>query len=58
MIKIFEDDEPAWRILTHVLEYGVAGIAGGRMSTRNKLNEVREQEGCVFGGKQGGQASR
>lgn len=42
MIKIFEDDEPAWRILTHVLEHGGAGIAGGRMSTRNKLNEVRE----------------
>ena len=47
MIKIFEDDEPAWRILTHVLEHGVAGIAGGRMSTRNKLNEVMHAVGAL-----------
>ena len=43
MIKIFEDDDPTWKILVHVLEHGVAGIAGGRMSTRSKLSEVREQ---------------
>lgn len=43
MIKIFEDDDPAWNILVHVLEHGIAGIAGGRMSTRNKLEEVKEK---------------
>ncbi|WP_122612013.1 hypothetical protein [Pseudomonas atacamensis] len=43
MIKIFDDDEPAWKILVHVLEQGIAGIAGGRMSTRNKLVEVKEK---------------
>lgn len=43
MIKIFDDNEPAWRILVHVLEQGIAGIAGGRMSTRNKLVEVKEK---------------
>lgn len=43
MVKIFEDDDFAWKILVHVLEYGIAGIAGGRMSTRNKLEEVKEK---------------
>ena len=43
MIKIFEDDDPAWKILVHVLEHGIAGIAGGRTSTRSKLNEVKEK---------------
>lgn len=43
MIKIFEDDDPAWKILVHVLEHGIAGIAGGRMSTRTKLAEVKEK---------------
>lgn len=43
MIKIFEDDDPAWKILVHVLEHGIAGIAGGRMSTRNKLVEVKDK---------------
>jgi hypothetical protein len=41
MIKIFEDDDSALAVLIHVLEKGVAGIAGGRMSTRSKLGEVR-----------------
>jgi hypothetical protein len=43
MIKIFEDDDPAWKILAHVLEHGITGIAGGRMSTRNKLEDVKEK---------------
>lgn len=43
MIKIFEDDDPAWEILAHVLEHGIAGIAGGRTSTRNKLSEVNHK---------------
>lgn len=43
MIKIFEDDDFAWKILVHVLEHGIAGVAGGRMSTRNKLEEVKEK---------------
>ncbi len=41
MIKIFEDDDSAEVILSHVLEQGIVGIAGGRMSTRNKLGAVR-----------------
>ncbi|WP_405119922.1 hypothetical protein [Pseudomonas leptonychotis] len=41
MIKIFEDDDSALDILSYVMAEGVAGIAGGRMSTRNKLGEVR-----------------
>lgn len=42
MIKIFEDDESAEAILSHVLEQGIVGIAGGRMVTRNKLGQVRD----------------
>lgn len=41
MVKIFEDDDSAEGILNHLLEHGIAGIAGGRMTTESKLLEVR-----------------
>lgn len=41
MIRIFEDDDSAREILDHVLDHGIAGIAGGRMTTERKLLEVR-----------------
>lgn len=42
MIKIFEDEESALEMLEHVLEQGIAGIAGGRMETRKRLANVRD----------------
>lgn len=42
MIRIFEDDDAPEVILGHVLEHGIAGIAGGRMVTRRALARVRE----------------
>lgn len=43
MIKIFEDDDPKWKIFAHVLEHGITGIADGRISTRDKLEDVKEK---------------
>lgn len=40
MVMIFEDDDSTHDVFSHVLEQGIAGIAGGRMSTRNKLAQV------------------
>lgn len=40
MVNIFKDHDEAREILDEVLTNGVAGISGGRIQVRNKLNEV------------------
>lgn len=42
MVKIFEGYDDAGEILDEVLANGIAGISGGRVQVREKLNEVAE----------------
>jgi hypothetical protein len=48
MVKVFEGHDEAREILDEVVTNGIAGISGGRVQVRQKLNEVAElavQEG-------------
>lgn len=48
MVKVFKGHDDAREILDEVLTNGIAGISGGRIQVREKLNEVAglaEQEG-------------